>query len=146
MVSTYLEVIDEGGTDVDDDDECATLDVEEDTELRRLVTVLDTLEVGGSEPLGVVVEGTAGDGVVWGGGVCEVVDPTGTRGQLVKGYSLGRIAGHTGDLTSDERTGHRVQRKEEEKKESGWPENGRRWCLDKREEKSTRLRVHAHAS
>ena len=83
--------------------------------------------LGGSEPFGVEVLGTAGDGVVW-GGVCEVVLlPSGTVGWSMEG--VGHLAGngeHTrnNNLASDERTGHRVQkgREEEKKKESGWPE------------------------
>ena len=67
MNSTYLEEVEEGVDDV----RCATLDVVESTEpwtLDRSLTVLE-----GREPFGVEVLGTAGEGVVWGGGVCEVV-------------------------------------------------------------------------
>ena len=82
MISTYLEVVDEGGIDVGDVGG-ATLDVVEDTEECRLDTLLTMLETGG-DPLGVVLVGTAGDSVVWGGKVCEVVEPRGTVGLLTK--------------------------------------------------------------
>lgn len=57
-----------------------------------------------------------------------------------------KVEKHTRNLASDERVGHRVQtwRGEAKKKESGSPEDVKSSWLNKREEKSTRLRVHAH--
>lgn len=115
VIPTYLELVDEGMDDV----RCATLDVVESTEPLCTLDIPLTV-LGGSEPFGVEVLGTAGDGVVW-GGVCEVVLlPSGTVGWSMEG--VGHLAGngeHTrnNNLASDERTGHRVQKgREEEKK------------------------------